>query len=203
MPTTRVKEIYELAESQHGYFAMAQATAAGIRSNAVVLMARRGVLERISQGVYRIVNYPVFEHGQLLEASLWPLGGVRGVISHDSALRFHELSDVSPAKVHITIPTTHRVRRAVPRYLVVHRADLSQSDVEVIEGIPVTTPRRSIIDAHGTHLGPALIRQAIEDGRQSGRLTNKEADSLTAQLITHESSAGIPGSASEVAHGSG
>lgn len=183
MPTATSTELYQLAESQHGYFTVAQAKAAGILRNTVVKMATRGVVERISHGVYRIVNYPVFAHGQLLEASLWPLDGVRGVISHDSALRFHEMSDVSPAKVHITIPMIHRVRRSVPKYLVIHRTDLPPTDVEVIDGIPVTTPRRSIIDAYEARLGSALIRQAIENGRQSGRLTGNEAESLSTRLL--------------------
>jgi len=183
VPTATSTELYEIAETQHGYFTVAQAKAAGILPNTVIKMASRRIVERISHGVYRLVNYPVFVHGQLLEASLWPLEGVRGVISHDSALRFHEMSDVSPAKVHITIPTLHRVRRSVPKYLVIHRTHLPATDVEVIDAIPVTTPRRSIIDAYEAHLGPALIRQAIEDGRRSGRLTSKEADSLSRRLL--------------------
>jgi predicted transcriptional regulator of viral defense system len=183
VPTATSTELYDLAEGQHGYFTIAQAKAAGILPNTVVKMASRRIVERISHGVYRIVNFPVFVHGQLLDASLWPLEGVRGVISHDSALRFHQMSDVSPAKVHITIPMMHRVRRSVPKYLVVHRTDLAPTDVEMIDGIPVTTPGRSIIDAHEAHLGPALIRQAIEDGRRSGRLRGKEAESLAKRLL--------------------
>ena len=183
MPTATATELYELAERQHGYFTITQAKAVGIRPNTVVKMASRGIVERISHGVYRIVNFPNFEHAQLLEASLWPLEGVRGVISHDSALRLYDMSDVSPGKVHITIPTSHRIRRAVPKHIVVHRANLSPTDVEVIDGIPVTSPRRSILDAHEAHLGDALIRQAIEDGRRLGRLTHREADSLETELL--------------------
>lgn len=187
MPPTRANEIFELAEPQHGYFTMAQAKAAGIRPNAVVLMARRGVIEKISQGVYRIANYPSFEHGQLLEATLWPLRGVRGVISHESALRYHGLSDVSPDKVHVTVPTKHRVRRPLPPHLVVHHAELPPGDVELNDGILVTTPRRSILDAHAAHLGPALTRQAIEDGRRQGHLTKKDADELSVLLLSQPS----------------
>jgi predicted transcriptional regulator of viral defense system len=187
VPTEIAFQLYELAERQHGFFTTAQATAAGIRSNTVVKMASRGVVERISHGVYRLVNFPTFEHGQLLEATLWPLDGVRGVTSHDSALRFHGMSDVSPPKVHITIPTTHRIRRTVPKYLIVHRADLPPNDVELVDSIPVTTPHRSILDAHDEDLGPTLIRQAIEDGRRTGRLTAKNADSLTTQLLGTQS----------------
>ena len=183
MPNTYARAIYEIAEPRNGYFTMAQAKVAGIRPNAVVKMAQRGIIERVSRGVYRVVNFPPFRHGQLMEASLWPYDGVPGVISHESALRLHELSDVSPAKVHITLPSDHRVRRAVPPYLVVHHAELPATDVEILDGIPVTTPCRSIVDGHAAHLGTDLIRQAIDDGRRSGRLTAREAEQLRAALI--------------------
>jgi hypothetical protein len=49
----------------------------------------------------------------------------------------HELSDVSPARVHVTLPTSVRIRREVPKALVVHYADHGQEDVERVEGMPV------------------------------------------------------------------
>jgi predicted transcriptional regulator of viral defense system len=86
------------------------------------------------------------------------------VISHVSALSLHELSEVSPAKIHITLNPDLRLRRAVPPRLVVHFASLSPEDVQLVEGVPLTTPERTIRDAHAAHLGPALIRRAIADG---------------------------------------
>jgi predicted transcriptional regulator of viral defense system len=183
MPITRFPNVYALVEPQHGYLTTAQAEAAGIRRNVLTKMAQRGILERISTGVYRLANFPPFAHGQLLEASLWPLDGVRGVVSHESALSYYELSDVNPPKVHITIPASHRIRRAIPSVLIVHHADLPEEDTSIVDGITITTARRAIIDCHQTHLGPTLIRQAIEDGRQKGWLTSREADKLSDQLL--------------------
>ena len=183
MPLDYSTRLFELAEPQHGYFTAAQATAASIRNQAVVLMARRRSVERVSRGVYRIANYPLFRHAQYMEATLWPQG-VQGVLSHESALVLHELSDVSPARVHITVPTRHRIRRATPEYLVVHHADLADSDKECVEGIPVTTPARTILDCTAAQLGPALIRQAVRDGRRSGRLSHRDAERLEKLLFT-------------------
>jgi hypothetical protein len=50
--------------------------------------------------------------------------------------------------------------------------------VQLVEGVPVTAPARAIRDAHASHLGPALIRQAIDDGRRTGHLAVEEADQL-------------------------
>jgi hypothetical protein len=38
-------------------------------------------------------------------------------------------------------------------------------------------------DAHASHLGPALIRQAINDGRRTGQLTLDEAERLEQELL--------------------
>jgi len=106
-----------------------------------------------------------------------------GVISHESALAIHELSDVSPARIHVTLPTAVRIRREVPKRLVIHYADLTGDDVETVEGVPVTTPARSIRDAHTSHLGAALVGQAIADGRRSGKLPTAVANRLQRELL--------------------
>lgn len=182
MPVTKDEEVYALAEPQHGYFTSAQAKAAGLIQNTLTMMAHRGAIERVSRGVYRIANYPVSPLSQYMEAVLWPQAGIKGVISHQSALAFHGLSDVSPAKVHITVSPDHRVRRDTPAYLVLHSARLEDSDVQVLNGIPVTTPVRSILDCHAAHVGRALLRQAIEDGRANGKLLARDVALLDSLL---------------------
>ena len=182
MPITLWQQIYDLAEPQLGYFTTAQAIVAGVRRNAITLMAARGTIERVSRGVYRLTNHPMSPLGEYMEAVLWPQRGVQGVVSHASALVFHELSDVSPSKVHITVTPTHRIRRRTPRHLVVHYEPLPDEDVTVINGVPVTTPVRAIRDAIADHLGPALIRQAIDDGRRRGGLLERQAAMLRAEM---------------------
>ena len=178
MPVTKDEMVYELAEPQHGYFTSAQAKAAGLLQDMLTKMARRGVIERVSRGVYRMTNYPVSPYSQFMEVVLWPQEGVQAVISHHSALALHGLSDVSPSTVHITLPLGHRVRRAVPKHLTLHHAALAGNEIQVLEGVQVTTPVRSIIDCHAVHLGRALLRQAIEQGRETGKLLAREAKQL-------------------------
>jgi predicted transcriptional regulator of viral defense system len=185
MPTALRERLYALAEDRGGYFTTRQMRAAGVDRHAILQMCRRGTVERISRGVYRLVQFPPVPHGQEVEATMWPAGGrydVQGVLSHESALRLWELSDASPARVHITVPRGYRVRRAVPRHLVIHYADLTRGDVTRYESVPVTTPRRTILDCAEAGLGPRLVRQAITDGRRTGRLTRREADALVATL---------------------
>jgi predicted transcriptional regulator of viral defense system len=178
--------LYGIAEDQAGYFTAAQARAAGLHQVRLVQLAQQGDIERISRGVYRFTRFPVSRLGHYMEAVLWPQvrrPDVAGVISHQSALAIHELSDVSPARVHVTLPTGVRIRREPPKGLVIHYADLEPDDIERVEGVPVTTPARSIRDAHAGHVGNELVGQAIADGRRSGALSRVEADRLERELL--------------------
>jgi predicted transcriptional regulator of viral defense system len=178
--------LYGIAEDQNGYFTAAQAKARGLHQVRLVQLAQQGDIERVSRGVYRFTRFPVSQLGHYMEAVLWPQvrrPDVVGAVSHQSALSIHGLSDASPAQIHLTLPTTVRLRREVPKALVIHYADLATGDVERLEGVPVTTPARSIRDAHASHLGAALIGQAIADGRRSGALRMAEADRLERELL--------------------
>jgi len=167
------QRVYEIAAEQYGYFSAQQARVAGVDPRTVVMMARRGAVERVRRGVYRLSRFPESEMGQYMEAILWP-HGARGVISHDSALALYELSDVNPTAVHITLPRFYRVRRAIPGFLTVHHADLEPNQIATFEGLPLTTPERTIRDCAGTSLGAALVRQAIHDGSRLGHLTGSK-----------------------------
>jgi predicted transcriptional regulator of viral defense system len=178
--------LYDLAENQSGYFTAAQARAAGLHPVRLVQLERSEDIERLSRGVYRLARYPISPFGQYMEASLWPQvrrPEMRGVISHESALALYGLSDVSPSKVHITLPPELRIRRTPPAQLVIHYASLDPKDVQMFEGIPVTTAERAIRDVHAAHLGPALVRQAIEDGRRTGYLSPDQATQLRRELL--------------------
>lgn len=178
MPGKVATRLFEFAEAQHGYITAAQAATEGIDYRTLGMMARRGVVERLSRGVYRLSQYPPFRHGQYMEATLWPQEGVQAALSHESALEFHGLSDVNPNRIHITLPVSYRIRRKIPPHLIVHREALQARDVEVLDGIRVTTPFRSVQDCIRGHLGPRLVQQAIADGRRGGKLTQRQAGEL-------------------------
>ena len=178
--------LYGIAEDQAGYFTAAQARAAGLHQVRLVQLAQQGDIERVSRGVYRFTRFPVSSMGHYMEAVLWPQvrrPDVVGVLSHQTALSIHELSDVNPARIHLTLPTNVRLRREIPKVLVIHYADLAPDDVERVEGVPVTTPARSIRDAHASHLGNDIVAQAIADGRRSGALGTAKADGLEHELL--------------------
>lgn len=183
MPTTHAYDaIHGLALDQHGVFTAEQARALGLDTQALVMMARRGRLERLAYGLYRDVGTPLTRWTTYAAAALWPQG-VTGVLSHDTALHLMELSDVNPAEIHVTVPRGHRPRRRQPLPgVILHHSDLDPAEVTSIEGLPVTTAARTVRDCAAAQLGPALIRQAITDGRTKGWLAPAEAERLVAEL---------------------
>ena len=181
MTGVSLRSIYSLAEDQMGYVTTSQAAAAGVKNTALVMLERRKRIERVSRGVYRLVEFPTHPLAQYMQATLWPYPK-RGILSHETALALYELSDVDPAKVHITLPATFRLQRTVPDYIVTHRARLADEDVTRLEAMPITTPARSIGDCIDAHLGPALVGDAIVQARQSGMIDLRAAHLLEAAL---------------------
>ena len=152
-----------LALSQGGYLDQADAHAYGLGTDIVHYHARTGRFERVYPGVYRLRSAPEASHDELLLAWVW--SNKRAVISHESALELYGLSDALPNHIQLTVPRAFA--RTSPGY-VLHRATLAPADVTEYEGLPVTTPARSIVDAAAAGTGPeqieAAIRQAIERG---------------------------------------
>ena len=165
---TAVRDILlDRAFDQYGFVTSDDARSLGIDEKRLVDMERRGTLERVACGLYRFKVIPHTGREHLMEAVLWPRR-TRGVLSHDTALELHNLCDINPTKVHITVPRRYRINREIPSTYAIHHRDLADSDRTLVEGIPVVTPAQSIEDAIETHVDPKLIDQAIDTARRRG-----------------------------------
>ncbi len=182
MPGRNFKTLYEIAEDNYGFLTVNAARQAGIRPQRLAEMARRGSLRREGLGLYRLDPFPAHELDSYRKATLWPYG-IEGVLSHETALDLYELSDVNPAKIHITVPKRYRLRRreAPPSYRF-HHEDLDERDVTRHEGLPIVTPAKAIRQCHETHLRRDLLRQALEDAKQHGLLTHSAYNDLMNKL---------------------
>lgn len=177
MPGELFDKLAELASDQYGYVTQSDARELDIERSALVKMAHRGAIEHVSYGLYRVKLFPRTQFDPYMEAVLWP-AGVRGVISHASALVLYELSNVNPSKIHMCVPSSHRPRRAIPREYEVHRENLDPDEVSKYEGIPIVTAEKAIVQAHSAALGPELVGQAIDAAYSSGMLSKAAAARL-------------------------
>jgi predicted transcriptional regulator of viral defense system len=173
MPGHIYNSLFDLATEQYGYVTAEEAVELGVYKSRLPEMATRGVVERVDRGLYRFPAVPRTRLDQYMEAVLWP-HRARGVISHASALDLHDMCDVNPAHIDVTVPRGYRVTRRPPQIYRLHHRDLRAEEIARHEGIPVVTPRRAIMDAIEAHLGQGLIRQAIETARGRGSITRKE-----------------------------
>ena len=183
MPRTRMDELYPLAEEHDGLFTSKEARALGIRDSVLARLTQRGRLERVNRGVYRIAHYPADRLAQYREAVLWAQASHHGpeqhiALSHETALLIYGLSDLNPARVHLTVPKTARLRRKHPEWITVHRADLKSQEIGEHEGIPVTTVERSIVDVLATTHRIDVARQAITEAVRDGLLNTVQAGRL-------------------------
>ncbi|MEN8148294.1 MAG: type IV toxin-antitoxin system AbiEi family antitoxin domain-containing protein [Planctomycetota bacterium] len=162
--------LYETASGQAGHFTTAQAAAAGYSPQLLAKHLKATRIRRIRRGVYRIVHYPAGDHEDLVVLWLW--SGRAGVLSHETALSLHELSDALPTMVHMTVPRSWRRRRLrVPDGLVLHYADVADGERWWVGPVPVTGPAHTLRDCVAAAVPPDLVRQALDDALDRGLVT--------------------------------
>jgi predicted transcriptional regulator of viral defense system len=174
-PTQRPSwdRLFEIAAGQAGYFTTQQASEAGYSSQLLLKHIRAGRVARALRGIYRLVHFPAGEHEELVTAWLWSERA--GIVSHQTALALHGLSDALPAQIHLTLPAAWRARRfRVPAGLVLHHADVAPEERTWFGAVPVTTAGRTLDDCATAGLSPELLRQAARQALGRGIVTRRE-----------------------------
>jgi predicted transcriptional regulator of viral defense system len=177
-------DIAAIAEENDGLVTSRQARRAGLQDSVLSRLTKRGRLERVARGVYRVAYSTPDRFSQYREAVLWAKaqrGPQEVAVSHFSALMLYGISDANPRSIEITVPKTARLRRRWPKGVVVHRAELAGSEVTVHEGIPVTTIVRTVADLISTRARVDLVRQAVGDARREGLI-----DAATSRRLRRE-----------------
>lgn len=172
--------VIERAVEQHGYVTTRDARELGIDPTQLRILAARGRLERVARGVYRVPVLPRTEHDELAEAVAWTLG--RGVVSHESALVLHGLSDVNPSRIHLTVPRDNHPRAAGGELYRLHRRVLASSDVTEKDDLPVTTVARTLRDCLAIGTDPEQLRHALDQAVDEGLVRPRERDGLRAEI---------------------
>lgn len=151
--TSRVpdREMEELARRQYGVVGRRQILDLGMSRNAIATRLERRSLHEVHLGVYVVGTRRLSRRGRWMAAVL--AGGEETVLSHRSAARFWRLLPPAAERVEVTSPG-RRVRRDG---IVSHRANLRDDERLIEEGIPVTSPFRTIFD-----LAAVLDRRGVE-----------------------------------------
>ena len=172
------RRLFELAQQQQGFFTPKQAKAAGFAENTHPYHVQVGNWVREHRGIYRLTLFPTAERPDLVLWALWSRNRneeIEGVYSHHTALSLYDLSDLNPAKLHLTVPTDFRRNSDIPGILVLHYANLPDSDVQAAQGFKFTRPLRTILDLiEAETVEQRFIRQALRQAIDRGLITRQQ-----------------------------
>ncbi len=172
------RRLFDFAEQQQGFFTTKQAKAAGFAENTHPYHVQAGNWVREHRGIYRLALYPAADRPDLVLWSLWSRNRneeVEGVYSYQTALSLYDLSDLNPAKLHMTVPADFRRNSEIPGILVLHYADLPESDIQAGSGFKFTRPLRTILDLIETGtVERNFIRQALRQAVDRGLITRQQ-----------------------------
>jgi predicted transcriptional regulator of viral defense system len=180
-----------LAQRQHGVVSAEQLNALGVERGAIAHRLKVGRLHRIHRGVYAPGHRILSLKGRFMAVAL--AAGARAAISHAAAAYLHRLLAFTVASIDVSSP-----RRMSPTPGIrPHRTrTLEARDITTVDGIPVTSVARTLLDlatsAPLRHLERALDQAeilgvfdlaALDDvlARSNGRATKR----LTAALESH------------------
>jgi very-short-patch-repair endonuclease len=129
----------ELARRQHGVVSRRQLLELGHARATISVWEKDGKIHRIHRGVYAVGHEGLSWQGRLQAAVL---ANEPAVASHITAAWIWGLLRTRPGTFHLTAPT----RRHRKEKVVVHFARLETDDVTTVDGIPVTSPGRTVLD---------------------------------------------------------
>jgi very-short-patch-repair endonuclease len=133
--------VARIASRQHGVVATAQLLEAGLTRTQIQTRARHGGLHRVHRGVYA-VGHPALSHPGRMLASVMACGP-GAVLAHRSAADLWGIHKYAGLP-EVTVPRTGaRQRRGIRVHV---SATLEPGDVTTRDGIPVTTPARTVTD---------------------------------------------------------
>lgn len=158
-----------MAADQWGLVTSAQARNLGVGGVQLMRLAEAGLLENVGRGVHALAAAGLPRHLEIKVAWLrlqpgvpaWerPLGSRdSGVVSHASACQVHGLGDIPAPDAEISVP---RRRTTTEPFVRLRTACLDAADITVVDGLPVTTAARTIVDllrtkADGGHVGGVI-----------------------------------------------
>ena len=177
------RQLHQIAQAQQGFFTTKQAIRAGFAETTHSYHIKVGNWIREHRGIYRLADYPAAERPDLMLWYLWSQNRrevPEGTYSHDTALSLHELSDLMPSKLHMTVPKEFRRNSKLPEILVLHGAHLDPDEVQEMHGVRVTRPLRTIVDLVASgHVDRSHLKQAVDEAIRRGLIAKPEIDRIS------------------------
>lgn len=166
------QRIADIASSQWGMITTAQARVHGVARTNLAHRVRTGALEQTDHyGVYRLASAPSSPLDDLRAAWLTTNPEVLAreraaaarpdaVVGSAAAALVHGIGDVYPSPYRMIVPSR---RQSTKGAIVYSWRALDSHDIQVIDGLPVTTRERTIVDLLGDEGDVSIAADALRD----------------------------------------
>jgi predicted transcriptional regulator of viral defense system len=175
-----VEPLEQLVRAKLGaFFRPTKLEETGLTRDQLRALLRRGKVERIGRGLYRVANAEPTEHYSLAMACARV---PRSVVCLLSALRVHGIGTQAPAQIWLAIPHKARIPRLPELRLRIVRFSgpawtFGVKEVD-FEGVParITSPARTIVDCFRFErlVGPEAAMEALQDALRQRKLAVAE-----------------------------
>jgi hypothetical protein len=149
-------QIAAIADRQHGVVAHAQLLELGLSGSAIGRRVAAGRLHRRHRGVYTVGHRRTGIEGVWWAAVL--AYAPDGVLSHASAAAAFAM--LRSRAVHITVTRNGRKRR--PGIVFHQRRSLPTDEVTSLDGLPITTPARTLLDLAASGLNRTRLELNVD-----------------------------------------
>lgn len=175
---TYYDDIYEHAVDEYYLITSAEAKEIGVPNIELVKLADRGRLERIGQGLYRLVRYVPNERDPYATA-VKRVGG-DAYLHGESVIAMLDLAPTNPTRIFVA--SSARVRKQLPESLKLIKTQPGADVVTCYEGIPCQTVAEAIRACLLTMMAERLAT-AARNARDRGYITEKEFLALSKEGI--------------------
>lgn len=173
---TKYEDIWEMAIDHHGLISSSEARSLGVSNHEMVEYARRGRLEHVAHGLYRLVHYVPSESDPYAFAV--KLVSPESYLYGESVIALLGLAPTNPSRMFVATP--RRVRKRLPKNMRLVYVPGGEPGA-VYEGIP----SQRVADAIRSSL-PLLGRERVIDaaleGHRLGYLRNTEMEELLEEI---------------------
>ncbi|MDJ0952122.1 MAG: type IV toxin-antitoxin system AbiEi family antitoxin domain-containing protein [Acidimicrobiia bacterium] len=169
-------ELALLAADQHGVFSVRDADRLGVPPRTIRRHSGSGRYERLYPGVYAVagsVDTPL--RRMVAAAKSFP---AIAAISHQTAAELWGMG--SSRAIGFEVVTTRWDRSHRPGLVVHESLDLIADDIVIVDGIPVTTAARTVVDLGASNRW--MVESALEQGIRLNHFTLDDVEAFIARV---------------------
>ena len=175
---TYYDQIFDEAVGNYGLISSSKAKEMGIPAIELVKLAKRGRLNRLGYGVYKLAQYSPAPDGLDAYADSLALVGTDAYLYAQSVLAMYHLCPTNPARIYVGTPK--RCRRRLGDGIVVV-AEKPCGELEWYEGLPSQPVDKAILASRGSIMDERLL-EAVDAALRKELIDRRTATSIKKEI---------------------